>query len=184
MTLTHYSGTSWRGRVPKRSLRKAQHDEIIGLFLLFIGVTLFVAPWVSGTPDGARDAHVNETVVGLVMVFVASHRLYAGGRWLSDVVTLVAGAWLAASPFLLGLGDTVVDEARAFDIAAGSALVALAIASLVLLRAARGGPEGGEHPGQEGFATHSQHPDLVEPPPAGRGPSAIRRDHRRPSGEG
>ncbi|MGP3967494.1 SPW repeat domain-containing protein [Streptomyces sp. 6N223] len=174
MTLTHYSGTSWRGRVPRRSLRKAQHDEIIGLFMLVIGVTLFVAPWVVGTPDGARDAHVNETAVGLVMVFVASHRLYAGGGWLSDVVTLVAGAWLASSPFLLGLGDTVVGEARVFDVAAGSVLVALALLSLALLRAARGVPPRGEHPRQEGFATHSEHPEIAGPPPAGSRPEAER----------
>jgi hypothetical protein len=139
MTLSHYSDTSWRGRVPKRSLRKAQHDEVIGLLTLFVGVALFIGPWVVGQPDEARDAHINESVMGLILVFTASRRLYSGGGWLSDAVILLVGAWLIASPFVLGLGDTVVGEARAYDIALGSLLVALALVSAALLRAARRG---------------------------------------------
>jgi hypothetical protein len=151
MTLSPYSPSppsprpSWRGHVPKRSLRKAQHDEIVGFLVLFIGVALFVGPFVVGQPDAARDAHVNESVVGVFLVFTACRRLYAGGGLLSDVLILVAGGWLAASPFLLDLlGDTVVDEARVLDVSLGSVLVALAVISLALLRAARRTPPGEE----------------------------------------
>jgi hypothetical protein len=119
------------------------------------GVALFVGPWVVGQPDAAKDAHVNEYVVGMVVVFVAGHRLVTGDRrpLLGDVVVLVAGAWTIASPFVLGLGDTVVGEARVYDVTLGTVLVILAAISLALLRAARKTPPDrhqagrGEQPG-------------------------------------
>jgi hypothetical protein len=151
MTLSPYSPSppsprpSWRGHVPKRGLRKAQHDEIIGFLVLFIGVALFFLPFLVGEPDAARDAHVNESVVGVVLVFTASRRLYAGGGWLSDAVILVAGAWLLASPFVMeALGDTVVAESRVYDVFLGSVLVVLAVTALALLHAARRTPPGHE----------------------------------------
>ncbi|MGP4113445.1 SPW repeat domain-containing protein [Streptomyces sp. 4N509B] len=146
----HYSDVAWRGHVPKRSLRKAQHDEVVGFLALVVGVVLFVAPWIAGEPDTARDAHVNEAVMGVVVVYTAARRVFRGGGWFSDVVLLAVGAWLIASPWVLAWGDTVVRESRTIDVALGSVLVALALVSLALLAGSRrrGGtgevvPEGG-----------------------------------------
>jgi hypothetical protein len=120
--------------------------------MILAGVALFVGPWVVGQPDAAKDAHVNENVVGMVLVFVAGHRLLVGDRrpLLGDVVVLVAGAWMIASPFVIGLGDTVVGEAQVYDIALGSVLVVLAAVSLALLRAARKAPPDREQAGRQG----------------------------------
>ncbi|MEU0681344.1 hypothetical protein ACF1FC_30935 [Streptomyces sp. NPDC014344] len=82
--------------------------------------------------------------MGLVVTFVAGTRLYRaaykGSGKRSDLVILAAGVWLTASPFVLGLGDTAVSEAKVFDIATGIVLMALAFASLVMLRAAHKPP--------------------------------------------
>ncbi|MFD7233307.1 SPW repeat protein [Streptomyces sp. NPDC059881] len=40
--------------------------------MLIVGIALFVAPWVVGTPDSAKDAHRNELAVGLMVVLIAA----------------------------------------------------------------------------------------------------------------
>lgn len=74
----------------------------------------------------------------MVVLFVAMARFrWHLGRW-ADLVVLTAGAWLVASPWLLGLRNTVVfaDGAHVFDVAAGSVLIVLSVVSLLLYRAA------------------------------------------------
>ncbi|MER7109489.1 SPW repeat domain-containing protein [Streptomyces sp. NPDC000229] len=111
-------------------------------------VALFVAPWVTGLPTSAKDAHRNELGVGMIVLFVAMARFkWHLGRW-SDLLILAAGAWLVASPWLLGLRNTAVftDGAPVFDVAAGSVLIALSIASLLLFRTYHNGTSGrGRH---------------------------------------
>ncbi|MDT9685081.1 hypothetical protein RND61_23915 [Streptomyces sp. TRM76323] len=115
-------------------LREGQRDQLVSLLLLLTAVALFVAPWVNGEPDAAKDAHRNELGVGMLVLFVAMARFkWHLGRW-ADLTVLAAGAWLVASPWLLGLRDTVVfaDGAHVFDVAAGSVLIVLSVVSLLL----------------------------------------------------
>ncbi|MCP9956353.1 SPW repeat domain-containing protein [Streptomyces sudanensis] len=122
----------------RRVLREGMRDQIVSLLLVLTAVALFVAPWVTGEPDTAKDAHRNELAVGMVVLFVAMARFrWHLGRW-ADLVVLTAGAWLVASPWLLGLRNTVVfaDGAHVFDVAAGSVLIVLSVVSLLLYRAA------------------------------------------------
>ncbi|NKY16252.1 SPW repeat domain-containing protein [Streptomyces somaliensis] len=132
----------------RRVLREGMRDQIVSLLLVLTAVALFVAPWITGEPDTAKDAHRNELAVGLVVLLVAMARFkWHLGRW-ADLTVLLAGAWLVASPWLLGLRDTVVfaDGAHVFDVAAGSVLILLSIVSLLLYRAAaRDGAGSGRH---------------------------------------
>lgn len=126
---------------PRQILREGQRDQLISLLMLLTAIALFVAPWVTGEPTTAKDAHRNELGVGMIVLFMAMARFkWHLGPW-SDLTVLAAGAWLVASPWLLGLRDTVVfaDGAHVFDVAAGSVLIVLSVASLLLFRAARAG---------------------------------------------
>ncbi|MFJ8692465.1 SPW repeat protein [Streptomyces roseolilacinus] len=138
----------------RRVLREGQRDQLVSLLLVLTAVALFVAPWVNGEPDSAKDAHRNELGVGMLVLFVAMARFkWHLGRW-ADLTVLAAGVWLVVSPWLLGLGDTVIfaDGAHVFHVAAGSVLIVLAVVSLLLYGAsarsgasARDGAGGGRH---------------------------------------
>ncbi|WP_079277595.1 SPW repeat domain-containing protein [Streptomyces sp. CB03234] len=130
----------------RRVLRDGQRDELISLLMALTAVALFVAPWVVGYPTSAKDAHRNELGVGMLVLFLAMARFkWHLGAW-SDLTVLAAGGWLVASPWLLGLRNTEVftDGAHVFDVAAGSVLVVLAVASLLLYRATRRTENAGE----------------------------------------
>ncbi len=123
----------------RRVLREGQRDQLISLLMVLTAISLFVAPWVTGLPTSAKDAHRNELGVGMIVLFVAMARFrWHLGRW-ADLIVLAAGAWLVASPWLLGLQDTQVftGGAPVFDMAVGSVLIVLSIASLLLFRASR-----------------------------------------------
>ncbi|MGW7329012.1 SPW repeat domain-containing protein [Streptomyces sp. NPDC054840] len=121
------------GSPPPPALRKAQHDQLIGGLMLLIGLVLCAVPMAQ--QDGAKDAQVNEAIIGTIVVFAAGSRVYRGAGVRSDLIVAVAGAWLLASPWLLSLGRTsVYGGNKAYDVALGSALVILALIGLVLLR--------------------------------------------------
>lgn len=129
----------------RRALLEGQRDQIISFLMVLTAVALFVAPWVVGRPDTAKDAHHNELAVGMVVFFVALARF----RWhpgrASDLVIMAAGAWLIGSPWLLALQNTVIfDGAHVFDVAAGTVLIVLSAISLLLARAARRLERGGD----------------------------------------
>jgi hypothetical protein len=133
------------GPARKRALRKGQHDDLLGLPMVLAGLALFVGPYIGvSEPDMAKDANVNEYVVGTIVLFTAGARVWRGGGLRSDLVILAAGLWMLVSPFLLTAGDTHVTEPRVLDVTVGIVLTLTAIVSLLLLRAARGGGTGGE----------------------------------------
>ncbi|MGW0425423.1 SPW repeat domain-containing protein [Streptomyces sp. NPDC003015] len=118
----------------KRSLRRAQRQQIIGLLMIISAVVLFIAPWIAGYPDTAKDAHRNELAVGVVVLLIAMARFarYPGKR--GDLVVLLAGVWLIASPWVLDLQKTqVFDGTQVIDVAVGIVLMVLAVLSLLLL---------------------------------------------------
>jgi hypothetical protein len=118
----------------RQILREGQRDQLISGLMALTAVALFVAPWITGRPDIAKDAHRNELAVGMFVLFLAMARFkWHLGRW-SDVAVLAAGAWLVASPWLLGLGNTRVftDDAPIFDVVAGGVLIVLALVSMAL----------------------------------------------------
>ncbi|MGW5852032.1 SPW repeat domain-containing protein [Streptomyces sp. NPDC055254] len=118
------------------AFRQGIHDQILGIVMFAAAAALWVFPMA--THDGAKDAQVNEAIVGGVLMFVVGLRLYRGSSWRSDVIVLVAGLWMIAAPFVLGLQDAAVDSgSQVLDIAVGSVLVATSLISLLILRADR-----------------------------------------------
>ncbi|MFD3870034.1 hypothetical protein [Streptomyces sp. NPDC058623] len=98
------------------------------------------ALWIypMATHDGAKDAQVNEAVVGTFLMFVVGLRLYRGSSWRSDAIVGLAGVWMIVSPFVLGLQDAAVDSgSTVLDIAVGSVLATASLISLLILRADR-----------------------------------------------
>ncbi|MFC9583621.1 hypothetical protein ACFVJ8_12445 [Streptomyces yangpuensis] len=116
--------------------RQGLHDQVIGLVMFAASAALWIYPMA--THGGAKDAQVNEAVIGAVLMFVVGLRMYRGSTWRSDVVIGLAGLWMIASPFVLGLQDAAVDNgSRVLDIAVGSVLATASLISLLILRADR-----------------------------------------------
>ncbi|MFF9689811.1 SPW repeat protein [Streptomyces sp. NPDC014623] len=109
-------------------------EQIISGLMFLAGIALCVAPWiVSESPDAAKDIHRSEVGIAMLVLLVALARLSGhAGKW-SDRVIFLSGAWLVASPWLLGLQNTAVfDGAQVFDVVAGTVLLALAAASMLV----------------------------------------------------
>ncbi|MDH6565271.1 hypothetical protein M2160_000292 [Streptomyces sp. SAI-117] len=116
------------------ALLKAGRQQIIGLLLLLTSMTLMVAPWIAGYPDTAKDAHRNELGIAIVVFLIALLRFarYPSAR--PDLFVLVAGVWLAVSPWVLPAQKTAVfDGAQIADVAVGSLYVLLSLISLGML---------------------------------------------------
>lgn len=122
--------------VARQGLRKAQHDQLVGFLMLLVALVLCAVPMAQ--QDGAKDAQVNEAIVGTVVLFAAGSRIYRGAGARSDLIIGAAGVWLLASPFLLSLGKTSVYGGNvAYDMALGSTLVLLTLIGLLLARPMR-----------------------------------------------
>ncbi|WP_411104919.1 hypothetical protein [Streptomyces sp. cmx-4-9] len=118
------------------AFRQGLHDQVIGVVMFAASAALWVFPMA--THDGAKDAQVNEAVVGAFLMFVVGLRIYRGSSWRSDAIVGLAGLWMIASPYVLGLQNTAVDNgSRVLDIIVGCVLVASALVSLLIVRADR-----------------------------------------------
>ncbi|MFD3330623.1 hypothetical protein [Streptomyces sp. NPDC058701] len=118
------------------AFRHGIHDQVLGVVMFIASAALWIFPMA--THDGAKDAQVNEAIVGAFLMFVVGLRLYRGSSWRSDVIIGLAGLWMIASPYVLGLQKTAVDNgSRVLDIAVGSVLVVTSLISLLIVRADR-----------------------------------------------
>ncbi len=118
------------------AFRQGIHDQVIGVVMLAASAALWIFPMA--THDGAKDAQVNEAIVGGFLMFVVGLRLYRGSSWRSDAIIGLAGLWMIASPYVLGLQTTAVDNgSRVLDIAVGCVLVTASLVSLLIVRADR-----------------------------------------------
>ncbi len=74
-------------------------DQVI----LLLGLWLFISPWALGYPSSAplgTSAHI----AGAGMAILAAFDLYKTYVW-AVVVNLLIGAWVAVSPWVLGIAD-------------------------------------------------------------------------------
>ncbi|MGW7454364.1 SPW repeat domain-containing protein [Streptomyces sp. NPDC054787] len=116
------------------AFRQGIHDQILGLVMLAASAALWIFPMA--THGGAKDAQVNEVLVGVILMLVVGARLYRGSSWRSDLLVGLAGLWMIASPFVLGLQNAAVDNgSRILDIAVGAVLVTASVISLLVVRA-------------------------------------------------
>ncbi|MGW0844890.1 SPW repeat domain-containing protein [Streptomyces sp. NPDC002787] len=139
MATAHHPDQVRSERDPEQILIRGQRQQIIGLLLIISVFVLFVAPWIAGYPETAKDAHRNELGAGLVVLFLAMARfVWYPGKW-SDLAVPAAGAWMMASPWALSRQNTVVfDGTQVIDVVVGIVLVVLAgLSSLLLVRSER-----------------------------------------------
>src|SRR5579859_7723197 len=94
----------WHRVVPPRHLWWADQREALGYPLLAIGLWLFITVVVLGYPltYQAQEAHLNETMVGIVIFFNGLARLVRTPTRTSDVIVGLSGAWLVIAPFAVG----------------------------------------------------------------------------------
>ena len=84
---THLPARRWQDRV-----------------ILLLGLWLFASPWAMGYPSDSPPA-VNAFVAGAIMAALAIFDLYKTTVW-AVLVNIVAGAWVAVSPWLVAVvGD-------------------------------------------------------------------------------
>ena len=74
-------------------------DQVI----LLLGLWLFISPWALGYPSSA-PLGMNAHVAGAIMAVLAAFDLYKTYLW-AVVVNLLVGAWVAISPWVLGIPD-------------------------------------------------------------------------------
>jgi hypothetical protein len=134
MTTVHHPDRVRSERDTRQILIRGQRQQIIGLLLIITALTLFMAPWIAGYPETAKDAHRNELGIGLIVMFLAMARfVWYPGKW-PDLAVLATGAWMIASPWALSQQNTVVfDGTQVIDVVIGIVLVVLAGLSLLLL---------------------------------------------------
>ncbi len=71
---------------------------------LLLGVWLVVAPFVMGLTS--TSSYWNEIVVGVIILALALYRMSAVSATWTGWVTLVAGLWLIASPYMFSPGES------------------------------------------------------------------------------
>lgn len=98
---------------------KRWQDQVI----LLLGAWLFISPWALGYASGSPQA-MNAHIIGAVMAGLAAFDLYKTYLW-AVVLNLLAGAWVAVSPWILGTSG-------ASDLMANSILVGVAVVVLGL----------------------------------------------------
>lgn len=89
-----------------------------------LALSIAMAPWILDETSH-RASIVNAAVAGLVILLLAEIDLVSTRRW-AEYVQLAAGAWVAASPAVLGYGGSL----RAWHVAAGVLVAALAVLEL------------------------------------------------------
>ena len=107
-----------------------RQEAIIDLIKLALAAFLILTPWVFGFTSAAvasKNAWISGAVIGCMSVVA----IFALAEW-EEWVSLIFGAWVAISPWLLGYHATVISATRA-NAAIGIAIVLLAAAELAMI---------------------------------------------------
>jgi hypothetical protein len=99
--------------------KRRWQDQLI--FLL--GIWLFVSPWVLGY-DSRSAIALNINVFGALIALLAAFDLYKTYAW-AVVVNLLAGLWVAVSPWVGSLADRGAMMVN--SVVVGAAVVVLAL---------------------------------------------------------
>ncbi|HEX5568006.1 MAG TPA: hypothetical protein VFY14_13950 [Streptomyces sp.] len=111
-------------------------NRIVPLLMVLTGFWLFLGSGFLRYPftGAAQIAQLNESGVGIVVVFIAGARLIRPRGWVPDLVVLVLGCWLAVAHILVVYGGTGAPSiVRTNETATGAVLAGLAVVSLLLL---------------------------------------------------
>ncbi|HEX7645469.1 MAG TPA: SPW repeat protein [Burkholderiaceae bacterium] len=90
--------------------------------ILFLGMWVFVSPWIVEIPEDAPIAWSNFHLIGAGLVVLAIRAIYFPQAWVLWAIA-ACGGWLAISPWSLGFADHVSQTAH--SIIAGVIAVSL-----------------------------------------------------------
>lgn len=99
--------------------KKRWQDQVI----LLLGLWLFLSPWVLGYASGSPVA-LNANIAGALIALLALFDLYKTYAW-AVIVNLLAGLWVAVSPWVDAVGDRSFMMAN--NVLVGAAVVILAL---------------------------------------------------------
>ena len=99
--------------------KKRWQDEVI----LLLGLWLVVSPWALGYLPGSPIA-LNVVITGAVIAVMAAFDLYKTYAW-AVVVSLLAGVWIAVSPWVPAIADR--DALMFSNVISGIGVVVLAL---------------------------------------------------------
>lgn len=77
-----------------------------------LGVWLIASPWLITAAAGDTAADWSSWIVGAAVVTVAFFAMYKSAIW-GDAVGVMLGAWLIASPWMLGFASASAPAANA-----------------------------------------------------------------------
>jgi hypothetical protein len=127
--------------VPRRGVRPRRTDGLA--FLAAVWVVVAAVP-VAYLPTRRLDMFWSDAMVGFAAGVVILTRLVRPGMAPSTTgITLALGGWLAVAPFALGYGTHPGEHlARLNDLAVGTAVAALSLATMVAAKARPAVPPG------------------------------------------
>lgn len=102
---------------------------------VMLGVWLIASPWLFIAVGGYEPADWNSWSVGAVIVTLAFVAMYKPAIW-GDTVGIMLGAWLMASPWLLGFDSAVAANA----VITGMLVVVYALWAMGIDRTSGDGP--------------------------------------------
>ncbi|MHA1530006.1 MAG: SPW repeat domain-containing protein [Alphaproteobacteria bacterium] len=102
-------------------LKHRTWEDVVSMGL---GLLVVLSPWLSGAAT-STGIMIITGFVGFLIVAVAGLEMVSLRRWEETIETL-CGAWLVASPFVLGYGGAL----RSWHIALGVLVLALAVFEL------------------------------------------------------
>lgn len=145
-TATHHARAAGRRRERREHLHRmdylASRDQGTALVTALAAFWLFIAAWAIGyaSTESGGDAYLNESIVGVLLLFLALSRFLRPLRQVfASVGVLLLGAWLIVSPFLWGYGEAPYKAAGASQVewATGAVVLILGTLSLFWARTAR-----------------------------------------------
>src|SRR5262249_28876585 len=117
------SGPASKGETVMNTWRR---EAVLDLYNLVLAVLLFASPWLFKLTNGT--ARLDFCVGGAAIAAISIGALVAFASW-EEWASLALGAWLVASPWLLGFAHA---RATHFSVAIGAAVAYLALIELYL----------------------------------------------------
>jgi hypothetical protein len=120
----------------------AVRDQLTALLTALAAFWLFIGAWAVGyaETESGGDAYLNESVVGVLLLFLALSRYLRPLRQLfASAGTVLLGAWLVVSPFVWGYAERPYAAAGApqLEWATGAVVLILGVLGVLWARAAR-----------------------------------------------
>lgn len=116
--------------LPSRSASHASHwrqESVLDIYTLVIAAFVFVSPWLFAVPH--ETTRLDIWFSGAAIAVTACAAILAYANW-KEWINVLLGAWLIASPWVLGFtqhGPTVI------AVGAGLAVTFLALVELLLV---------------------------------------------------